>query len=108
MRQLFKSFPLAHDVLREDALPLEARAYARDTITLGWDDRLKGRGRRQSDGGHEFGTALARGVALHGGDCFVLAELDLVVVVVERAEPVFVDHADHIPGMGPVRLPDRQ
>jgi len=32
---------------REDALPATARGYARDTITLGWEDRLHGRPRRR-------------------------------------------------------------
>jgi urease accessory protein UreE len=36
----------------------------------------------------EFGTALPRGTVLRGDHCFLLP--DLVVVVVEREEPVFV------------------
>jgi urease accessory protein len=75
---------------REDALPPTAQGYARDTITLGWDDRLRVRGRRRSDGGIAFGLSLSRGTILRGGDCLVLDEATTVVVVVERPEPVFV------------------
>jgi urease accessory protein len=75
---------------REDTLPPEARGWARDTITLGWEDRVQAHGRRRSDGGAEFGTSLARGTVLRAGDCLVVDRACTVVVVVERPEPVFV------------------
>jgi len=87
---VFKSLPIARQVHREGALPHGARAYPRDTITLGWEDRLKARGRRRSDRGLEFGTALPRGSILCAGDCFVLPSPAVVIAVVERDEPVFV------------------
>ncbi len=90
MLQVFKSIPVARETFPADALPESARAYGRDTITLGWGERLKARGRRQSDGGLEFGTALPRGTTLRGGDCFVLEGAAIVVAVAERLEPVFV------------------
>jgi urease accessory protein len=71
-------------------LPNRADEYRRDTITLGWEDRTHVHGRRQSDQGIEFGTSLPRGTVLRAGDCFVLDTARTVVVVVERAEPVFV------------------
>jgi len=90
MLQVFKTLPVARETYREDGLPARARSYTRDTITLGWEDRLKARARRTSDGGVEFGTALQRGAVLREGDCFVLAEPLLVVTVLERLEAVFV------------------
>jgi urease accessory protein len=77
-------------VYRENELPDEARAYARDTVTLGWEDRTHVHGRRRTDGGVEFGTSLARGTVLLGGHCFLLDGPRIVAVVVERPEPVFV------------------
>ena len=68
----------------------EARSYARDTLTLGWEDRTHARGRRRTDGGVEFATSLPRGTVLRAGDCFVLDHPPLVVTVVEQPEPVFV------------------
>jgi urease accessory protein UreE len=88
--EVFRSLPVARDVYREDTLPPAARRYARDTITLGWEARLKARGRRRSDGGVEFGTALARGTVLRGGDSFVLDQPPVTIAVVEREEPVFI------------------
>src|SRR5262245_34485840 len=82
--------PLIEQIVREDALPAAMRGYARDTLTLGWEDRLHVRGRRRSDGGVAFGLALPRGTVLRGGDCLLLAEEKTLVVVVERPEPVFV------------------
>ena len=75
---------------RKDALPAAARGYARDTITLGWEDRLHVHGRRQSDGGVAFGLSLPRGTILRGGDCIVVNDVKTVVVVVERPEPMFL------------------
>jgi urease accessory protein UreE len=71
-------------------LPEDARSYARDTLTLGWEDRTQARGRRHTDGGVEFATSLPRGTVLRAGDCFVLDNLRLVVTVMEQREPVFV------------------
>ncbi len=90
LTSVFKSLPVAHDVHRADALPQEALGYARDTLTLGWEDRLKIRARRITDAGVEFATALPRATVLREGDCFILHALRLVVRLVERAEPVFV------------------
>ena len=90
MLHAFKSLPVARTIYRAETLPGAARAYAADTVTLGWEDRLRARGRRKSDGGIEFGTALDRGTVLRAGDCFVLEPISTVVTVVERPEAVFV------------------
>jgi urease accessory protein len=90
MVHIFKSIPSVSETCRGEALPGRARAYARDTITLGWEDRMRGRARRRSDNGSEFATTLVRGTILRAGDGLVVDELELVVLVVERAEPVFV------------------
>jgi urease accessory protein len=77
-------------VHRDPEIPDEARAYGRDTVTLGWEDRTHVHGRRWTDGGVEFGTALPRGTVLRAGDCFALDGERLLVSVVERVEAVFV------------------
>ncbi len=53
---------------------------AATTSTLGWEERLKVRARRESDTGFEFATALPRGTVLRDGDCFVFDDLKIVVV----------------------------
>jgi len=77
-------------VYREEELPAFARGLPRDTITLGWEDRSHGHGRRRTDAGVEFATSLPRGTVLCSGDRFVLEEPAVVVTVVERPEAVFV------------------
>ena len=77
-------------VHREPEIPEAARAYTRDTVTLGWEDRTHVHGRRRTDGGVEFGTALPRGTVLRAGDCLALDGERVLVSVVERDEPVFV------------------
>ena len=90
MLHAFKSLPIARAIHRADDLPAAARAYASDTVTLGWEERMRARGRRRSDGGLEFGTALDRGTVLKAGDRFILDPISTVVTVVERPEAVFV------------------
>jgi urease accessory protein len=75
---------------RDADLPQPARSFSRDTITLGWEERVRAHGRKRSDGGTEFGTALARGTILRAGDWFVLDAERQIVQVIERPEPVFV------------------
>ena len=77
-------------VYRDEFLPETARQYARDTVTLGWEDRTHVHGRRRSDHGVEFGTSLPRGTVLRAGDLLVLDAERLIVAIVERPEPVFV------------------
>jgi urease accessory protein len=88
--QVFKSLPVVDEVHREDALPANAHGYARHTITLGWEERLKARGRRRTDAGVEFGAALPRGTILRAGDCFVIDLHATVAAVIERDEPVLM------------------
>jgi urease accessory protein UreE len=90
MLEVFRSLPVARAVCSADGLPADVREFARDTVTLGWEDRLKARGRRRTDGGVEFGTALPRGTVLRDADCFVLEQDRLLVTVVALEEPVFV------------------
>lgn len=86
---MFRSVPVVHEVLREP-LGGAPSSYQRDTVTLGWEDRLRARGRRRTDGGVEFATALPRGTVLRDGDCLAIEQLHLAVAVIERLEPVLV------------------
>ena len=86
--RLFTSLPVVQEVVRVDQLPGPLRSRPRDTITLGWEARLRTRGRRRSDAGLEFATALPRATVLREGDCFVVDEV--IVEVIERSEAVLV------------------
>lgn len=70
----------------------EAENYRRDTITLAFEDRRRGHGKRRSDGGMEFAISLPSGTLLKGGDCFVLAAEKMIVEVREAPEAVYVVH----------------
>ena len=87
---LLKSLPVADAIYREDTLPHDARSYARHTLTLGWEHRLKARARRRTDGGAEFATALPRGTVLRQDDLLLLTTTRLVVCIVEELEPVLI------------------
>ena len=87
---MFKTIPVAEAIYRVETLPAEARTFVRDTIALGWEDRLKTRGRRRSEGGVEFGTALPRGTVMRAGDCLVVGSARVVVEITERREQAFI------------------
>jgi len=87
---LFRTVPVAEAVFRVDRLPAGLIDHPRDSVTLGWEERLKTRARRRTDAGVEFGTALPRGTVLRAGDCLALENPPLVVVIQEQAEAVLV------------------
>ena len=64
--------------------------YAKDTLTLTWQDRRQGHGRRKSDNGLEFAISLPNGTVLKGGDCMILEQERTVVRINEAIEPVYV------------------
>jgi urease accessory protein UreE len=87
---MFKSLPVAKKIDRFDTLSGDALAFERDTVTLGWEERLRGRARRHSDRAFEFATALPRGTILREDDCFVFDAQRIVVRVIELEEPMLV------------------
>ena len=66
------------------------RDYRWDTLTLKWEDRRQGHGRRRSDAGLEFGISLPAGMVLRGDDCMVLEPERTIVRINEAPEPVYV------------------
>jgi len=71
-------------------MPAGVGAYPSDSIALGWEERLRTRARRRTDGGIEFATALERGTVLRDGDLLLLESVPLIVTVRERPEAVLV------------------
>src|SRR5262245_38087689 len=64
--------------------------YLRDTLTLKWEDRRQGHGKRRSDAGLEFAISLPGGTILKEGDCMILEPERTIVRVREATEPVYV------------------
>ena len=64
--------------------------YRRETLTLTWEQRRQGHGRRQSDAGVEFAISLPAGTILKGGDCMILESERTIVRIQEAPEPVYV------------------
>ena len=83
MLRVFNHCPVAHKTSPGRRAARRAGGYRRDTITLGWEERLKARGRRRADGGFEFGTTLAARHDPARRRLFVLDEAAIVVVVAE-------------------------
>ena len=68
--------------------------YSHDTLTLTWDERRQGHGKRRSDAGLEFAISLPGGSVLKHGDCFILDAEKTIVKVREALEPVFIVHPE--------------
>ena len=74
----------------ESEIGAQYAGYARDTLTLTFEDRRQGHGKRRSDGGLEFAISLPSGTILKGGDCMVIAADRTIVKVEEAPEAVYV------------------
>src|SRR5205809_7069764 len=62
----------------EQIVPLEDispryEGYRRETLTLTWEERRQGHGKRRSDAGLECAISLARGRVFDGRACMLLA-----------------------------------
>ena len=66
------------------------KSYRQDTLTLPWEERRQGHGKRRSDGGLEFAVSLPAGAVLKGGDCLIRALEQTIVVVREAPEAVYI------------------
>src|SRR5690242_4619551 len=64
--------------------------YRRDTLTLKWEERRQGHGKRRSDGGLEFAISLRGGTVLKGGDFMIVEPERTLITVREALEPVYV------------------
>lgn len=64
--------------------------YRRETLTLTWEERRQGHGRRRSDSGLEFAISLPGGTILKEGDCMILEQERTIVRIQEVREPVYV------------------
>jgi urease accessory protein UreE len=81
---------VVEQVVAASSLGSHYEGYGRDTITLTWDDRRQGHGKRRSDGGVEFAISLPAGTILKSGDCMVLQAEKRIVEVREALETVYV------------------
>jgi urease accessory protein len=81
---------IVEQVTPASALGAQYASFDRDSITLTWDDRRQGHGKRQSDRGTEFAISLPNGTILKDGDCFVLRDANTIIEVREASEPVYV------------------
>jgi urease accessory protein len=65
-------------------------AYQRDTLTLKWEERRQGHGKRRTDSGLEFAISLPGGTILKADDCLVLDPEKTIVRVREALELVYI------------------
>jgi urease accessory protein len=77
-------------VLSSEQIGSNLAAYRQDTLTLTFEDRRQGHGRRRSDGGIDFAISLPSGTILKGGDRLVLDAERAVVTVREAIEAVYI------------------
>jgi urease accessory protein len=88
--RLGRTMTIVEQVRPSSKLGPEYSRYKRDTITLPWEERRQGHGRRRSDSGIEFAISLPEGTVLKNGDCFVLDPEEAIVAIQEAAQPVYV------------------
>jgi urease accessory protein UreE len=72
------------------AVEAEHTDYRSDTLTLTWEERRQGHGRRRSDGGIDFAISLPAGTILKAGDRMILEAERTIVRVEEANEAVYI------------------
>jgi urease accessory protein len=65
-------------------------SYRCDTLTLKWEDRRRGHGKRRSDSGLDFAISLPVGTILKEGDCLILDPEQTIIRILEAPEQVYV------------------
>jgi len=70
--------------------PAGRPGFRHDTLTLTWEERRRGHGRRRTDGGMEFAISLPNGSLLKENDCLILEPEKTIVTVREALEPVYI------------------
>jgi urease accessory protein UreE len=81
---------IVEQILDTDFAKSEYAAYRHETLTLTWEERRQGHGKRRSDAGTDFAISLPAGTILKGGDCLLLQAERTIVEVREAIEPVYV------------------
>lgn len=81
---------IVEHIVQSPDMDSQYAGYRRETLTLTWEQRRQGHGRRTSDAGLEFGISLPGGTVLKGGDCMVLEPERTIVRIQEAPEPVYV------------------
>lgn len=81
---------IVENVADEVSVATSPQPYQRDTITLTWEERRQGHGRRKTDSGRDFAISLPPATVLKQGDVLVLDEERILVFVVEAHEPVYI------------------
>jgi urease accessory protein UreE len=81
---------VVEQIVQADALDAQYKGYRRDSLTLKWDERRQGHGRRSSDTGLEFAISLPGGTILKEGDNLVLEPERTIVSIREASEPVYI------------------
>jgi urease accessory protein UreE len=81
---------VVEQIIQAGPLGPQYNGYRRDTLTLKWDERRQGHGRRSSDSGLEFAISLPGGTILKEGDNLVLEPERTIVRIREASEPVYI------------------
>jgi urease accessory protein len=81
---------IVEQVTPATSLAPEHMSYRQDTLSLTWEERRRGHGKRQSDSGLSFAISLPGGTVLKENDCLVLESERTVVRIREAPEPVYI------------------
>src|SRR5919108_34847 len=86
----FDAMTVVEQILPATEIGVRYDGYRRETLTLTWEERRQGHGRRHTDAGLEFAISLPGGTILKEGDCMILEPEQAIVRVREAPEPVYV------------------
>jgi urease accessory protein UreE len=86
----FEAMTVVEQLVQQSDLAPRFDRYRHDTLTLKWEERRQGHGKRRTDGGVEFAISLPNGTILKAGDCMILEAEQMIVRIREASEPVYI------------------
>src|SRR5438046_10620616 len=79
----FNTMTVVEQIVPVENISPRYDGYRRETLTLTWDERRQGHGKRRSDAGLEFALSLPGGAVLEGGDPMIV-EAYLMMVRIQQ------------------------
>lgn len=77
-------------ILTQQEAEVKYSSWKQESLTLSWEERRKGHGKRLSDQGTAFGISFPAGTLLKEGDCLLLESAKIMILVHEALEEVYV------------------
>src|SRR2546422_5385142 len=86
----FNAMTVVEQIVPVEDISPRYEGYRRETLTLTWEERRQGHGKRRSDAGLEVAISLPGGTGFKSGECLILEPERTIVRIQETPEPGYI------------------